>query len=480
MERLSIASAARRGLVLPVHAGRVRAGIVHLGIGAFARAHTAVLTDAAMSATGDDRWGIVGVSQRSATVPEQLGPQDGLFTVTSRSAASTVTEVVASVVRAVAAQGAPDEVAAAIASPETRVVTLTITEKGYHLGGDGDLDVASPAVRADLAGARSTAIGQLAAGIAARDGAPLTVLSCDNLPGNGRLLARALASFADALGGAAGSRLSSALSRSIRFPDTMVDRMVPATTDADREAVARRLGLGDDAAVVAEPYLQWVIADDFAAERPAWERAGAQFVADVAPWEGAKLRILNASHSLLAYLGLLSGAVTVAQAVAVPEWRTAIRRLVDDDVLPSLELPAGMHGDEYRDAVIERFGNPHLGHTVAKVGADGSQKIGPRIGATIRAARARGREPRAAALAVAAWAAYLRRADPATVDDPRRDEVTAAASGAAPGEGGLRVLELIAPDLAADAVVADLLRGWSRVIERAGVSGVKEELRGQQ
>lgn len=477
MTRLSLAAARATGAALPAHAGRLGTGIVHLGIGAFARAHTAVYTDAAIAATGDDRWGMLGVSQRSGTVPAQLAPQNALFAVATRAPGVDRVDVVAALTGALDGSTDPTAVVAAIADPRTHVVTLTVTEKGYRLRADGRLDLDAADVRADLAGATGTVVGQLAAGILARGGAPLTLVSCDNLLGNGAMLHAALADYADALGGADGARLAAALGDSVRLPATMVDRMVPATTDADLDAVAARLGLRDEAAVVAEPFRQWVLADDFAADRPAWERAGALFVDDVAPWEDAKLRVLNASHTLLAYLGLLGETPTIAETVAVDEWRAAVRLLVDVDVAPTLHLPAGLDLAEYRDSVIARFGNPHLGHTVAKVGADGSQKLAPRLLSTVRAARAAGAEPRWASLPIVLWAEYVR-THAAGLDDPRAAELTARAEGPAES-AGVRLLESLAPDLAADEAVADLVTGWGRVVNTGGIAAVKEEIRAQ-
>lgn len=480
MTRVSLAAARDAGLALPAHAGRLSPGIVHLGIGAFARAHTAVYTDAAMIATGDDRWGILGVSQRSATVPDKLAPQDGVFGVLTRSQDQEAVSLVASVLGAVDGSRHGGTVVAAIADPGTSVVTLTVTEKGYRLAPAGGLNLDDPEIRADLSGARGTAVGQLAHGLLARDGAPITVVSCDNLPGNGHTVRRALEDFAVALGGSDGRRLTDALAQSVRTPDTMVDRMVPATTAADLVRVAELLGLRDEAAVVAEPFRQWIIADDFAADRPAWEQAGARFVDDVTAWEEVKLRILNAGHSLIAYLGLLGGQETIAASVRRPAWESALRRMIDDDVVPHLRAPEGLDVRGYSDDVIARFANPHLGHTVRKVGSDGSQKIPLRILSTVRAARAAGQSARWAALAIAAWAAYVGSCPPGDLDDPHAPELSRLVGAAAPEEAGLALLEFLDPDLAADPLVADAVRDWSRVFAQGGLLAVEREINAQQ
>lgn len=270
----------------------------------------------------------------------------------------------------------------------------------------GGLNLGDPEVRADLDGRHPlTAIGRLATGLLLRceRGLPApSIVSCDNLPANGALLQRVVSEYAGVMTGADGSRLTEYLT-GVRFPSTMVDRMVPATTDADRDEVARLIGFRDEAAVVAEPFRQWVIEDTFTSRRPAWERAGAVFVADVHPWESAKLQLLNATHSLVAYLGLAAGLPTIAAAVEDVAFGAAAARLMTEDVLPILDLPDGLNATDYCDSVVRRFANPALGHTTAKVGADGSQKLGPRLLSTAGAARRAGRVPRWAALAVAAW-----------------------------------------------------------------------------
>src|SRR5690606_5473043 len=210
-----------------------------------------------------------------------------------------------------------------------------------------------------------------------------TVVSCDNLPGNGARTAALVADFAEALPGARGERLGAWVREHTAFPATMVDRMVPATTPADLDAVQAELGLRDEAAVVAEPYIQWVLQNRFAAPRPAWEKAGAHFTDDVRPWEEAKLRVLNAGHSLLAYLGLAGGHPTIAGAAADEVVAAALHGLLHEEVLPTLAPPEGLDPQAYAASVLRRFANPALGHTTAKVASDGSQKLGPRLLCTV-------------------------------------------------------------------------------------------------
>lgn len=458
---------------------------MHLGLGAFARAHTAVFTENAMLASGDSDWGITGVTQRSDTVARQLAPQDGLFTVTERGSGAAPLRVVSSIVAAISGRDNPGAVIDRIAAPETSVVTLTVTEKGYRIDPRiGTLNTTDEQVQADLAGqAPQTAIGQIARGLQQRaraDAGPLTVVSCDNLPGNGELTGTLVRAFAAALPAAEADPLVAWLAANVSFPNTMVDRMVPATTAGDLDAVERELGLRDEAAVVAEPFLQWVIEDNFASRRPRWEDAGALFSTDVAAWEAAKLRLLNASHSMLAYLGLAAGKATISDAVGEDAFLTACRRMMAEDALPTIGLPQGMDGDTYCGQVLSRFANPALGHTTAKVGSDGSQKIGLRLLSTVRANLDAGHEPRWAALAVAAWMHHVASTPAAELNDPLAAELHAAlpssrtAAVVVPALLGCR--SIFDGGLAAHGGFADLLTHWYSIIDTHGLDGLRNEI----
>ncbi|MDT0170493.1 mannitol dehydrogenase family protein [Pseudarthrobacter sp. BRE9] len=452
-------------------------GIVHLGLGAFARAHTAVYTEDAMLAAGDFEWGIVGVTQRSDTVARQLAPQDGLFTVVERGEAAGPLRVVSSIVDVISGRDNPDLVVERIAAPATRIVTLTITEKGYRFDPQTrTLDLKDPEIQADLAGrAPHTAIGQIVRGLQQRSltgAGPVTVVSCDNLPGNGELTGTLVRNFAGALPAPESEPLLAWLPGNATFPSTMVDRMVPATTPGDLDGVEHELGLRDEAAVVAETFKQWVIEDNFAAGRPRWEDAGAVFSSDVANWEAAKLRLLNASHSMLAYLGLAAGKETISDAVAADSFRSACRRMLLQEALPSITLPAGLDGEQYCDEVLRRFANPALGHTTAKVGSDGSQKIGLRLLPTIRGIFDAGRAPAWAALAVAAWMHHVATTPEADLDDPLTAELNATlparrdADTVVPALLGFR--PIFEQDLAEHGGFRKLLLDWYRIIETNG------------
>jgi fructuronate reductase len=406
--------------------------ILHLGPGAFHRAHQAVFTE---DAGGD--WGICGVTQRSPVVVDQLRPQDCLFTVVERSRTTTSCRVVGTIRDVLFARAEPERLRAYFTDPKVRIVSLTVTEKGY---------------RPD-----SGVIGQLVAGLEARRAtseAPITVLSCDNLTGNGTVVRSRVLEACARL--PHGDSLASWITDHVRFPGTMVDRIVPATTDADRAEVRSVLGVTDEAAVVGEPFRQWVIEDDFAAGRPAWETVGAQLTDDVAPYEAVKLRVLNATHSLLAYRGALAGYDTIAEAVADPVLAEEAAEFMEHDVLPTLVVPDDVDIAAYRRRVLERFANPALRHRTTQVAMDGSQKLPLRLLGTVRDRLAVGEVPIRAVRAVAAWMVYVavgrdRDGRPLPLDDPLADRLRAAAGGAgqphAIVDGLLSVREVFGEDL---------------------------------
>nr|WP_269151221.1 mannitol dehydrogenase family protein [Spelaeicoccus albus] len=403
----------------PIDPGALTAGIVHLGVGAFHRAHQAVYTELAAAATGETRWGIVGATGRSGAVVRQLQPQDGLYGVLTKDAAETSLRIVGSIRQVVSGSRDQEAVMDAVADRRVSVTTLTITEKGYPRDASGGLAVGTDAVTADIeavrgvlsgrSGGSGSSVGLLTAGLARRFGAtqaPISVVSCDNLPGNGPQLARLVRDMADRAGDSA---FSEWVRSGVAFPATMVDRIVPATTDGDRAEETALLGLHDEGLVVAEPFGQWVIEDAFAGDRPAWEKAGATVTADVAPFEKAKLRMLNATHCLLAYLGALRGIDTIAGAAADDYLIAAARALQTRDVIPTLDTPPGMDLAEYGESILTRFLNPSLPHTTAQVAMDGSQKLPIRIIATASDRLKAGTVPDACALTLAAWMVFVYR-----------------------------------------------------------------------
>ncbi|MFC8503825.1 mannitol dehydrogenase family protein [Pedococcus sp. NPDC057267] len=436
-----------------------RVGIVHLGIGAFHRAHQAVFTEDAALAADEPGWGICGVTQRSAAVVDQLRPQDHLYAVLERGASTASARVVGQVSEVLFARDQGPLLFERLADPLVRVVTLTVTEKGYRRGPDGRLDLTDPVVAADLEGGARSTVGQLVRGLQARhraSAAPVTVLPCDNLTDNGAVVRRLVLDFCAALPAAEGDAVAAYVEQQVSFPSSMVDRIVPATTDEDRAEAARLLGARDEGLVVAEPFRQWVVEDRFAAGRPAWERAGAELVDDVAPYEQLKLRMLNGTHSMLAYLGALRGHGTIARAVADDDLAAAARELMAQDVLPTLHLPAGVDAAAYGRTVLERFANPALRHTTVQVAMDGSQKLPVRLLGTVRDRLAAGAVPQWATLAVAGWMAFVARgADvhgrPLPLDDPMAARLrSAVGTGSDPvtvAEGLIGVHEVFGDDL---------------------------------
>lgn len=411
-----------------------RAGIVHFGIGAFHRAHQAAYTDAAMAA-GDRNWRITGVSLRSGDVAAQLNPQDGLYTLTERSGTEAQTRLIGAVGSVIVARQDPEGVIAALASADTRIVSFTVTEKGYVRSPDGTLDFGNPALAADLAGdgTSRTIYGFLAAGLARRRAAGLpglTLLSCDNLADNGRQLARLMAAYL----GRTDPALGQWFARECRCPSTMVDRIVPAMTDADRAWVAGHIGMADDGAILTEAFTQWVIEDDFAGDRPRWEVMGAQFVAEPRAYEAAKLRMLNGAHSALAYLGLERGHDFVHEAVADPVIRPLIEAIMRVEAAATLDPASGIDAPAYADRLLTRFANSALQHRLIQIAMDGSQKIPQRWLEPLAINQRAGRMCPATLDALAAWCRHAR-GDARTVDDPQAAQL--AALWQAHGAGGI-------------------------------------------
>jgi fructuronate reductase len=445
-------------------------GIVHMGLGAFHRAHQAVYTDDALNrAVGP--WGICGISLHSPGTRDALAPQNWLYSVTERAGDGERQRIVGALREVLVAPEDPAAVLDRLTRPSVRIVTITVTEKGYcHKPATGALDEAHAGIRHDLDRPHEprTLPGFLVEALDRRRGAgvaPFTVLSCDNLPSNGKVVAGILRDLADLRDPA----LARWIEDQVACPSTMIDRIVPATTDADRDAVAMALGLVDASPVVTEPFSQWVFEDRFPSGRPAWELEGAEPVADVAPYEEMKLRLLNASHSCIAYLGYLAGCETVADTIADPDFARFVRALMDEEVTPTLQLPPGADVENYKAALVARFANTTLRHRTWQIAMDGSQKLPQRLLATIRDRRAAGRPFERLALGVAAWMRYATGTDeqgrPIDVRDPlsARFAAIAAEAGRAPAAlvpAFLALREVFDPALAADAVFAAAVTNW--------------------
>ena len=381
----------------------LRCGIVHLGLGAFVRAHLAAYTDAALDAGGAPDWGIAGVSLRHPDTRDALAPQRGLYTLALRDGDGERLQVVGSVLEALVADDGGAAIAQRIADEPTRIVSLTVTEKAY------------------ASDAPDSAVGLILQGLSlrhARGLGPVTLLSLDNLPSNGHVLRRRVLALAERQGPAA---LVGWIGTHCTFPCSMVDRIVPRTTDSDRERIAAALGVHDAWPVVAEPFIDWVVEDRFAAGRPDWP--GVRYVAthdEVAAWERLKLRMVNGAHSALAYLGVVAGWTTVDIAMAQPALRRYIDAMLRDEVEPTLTGLAVPPG--YRARLLQRFANPALAHRCAQIAMDGSQKIPQRLLGTVRDRLAAGAPIAQLALALAAWLHFLRGRDEAgndyAIDDP--------------------------------------------------------------
>ncbi len=413
----------------------VRTGIVHLGIGAFHRAHQAAYTDAVLAA-GDARWGIVAASLRNAGTRDALAPQDGLYTLNTQGEESGF-DVIGSVQRLLVAPENPAGLLDELCRPSVAIVSLTVTEKAYCRDpATGLLDEAHPDIVHDLANphAPRSVLGFLAAAVAWRRAAglsPFTVLCCDNLPANGATVRRVLTRYSELLSPGLGGYVQDR----VACPDTMVDRIAPATTEADRARVAAALGMQDAWPVIAEPFSQWVIEDRFAAGRPAWDAAGAEFVSDVAPFEAMKLRLLNGSHSALAYTGYLAGYETVAEAMTDAGIAAFVQGLMAD-AAATLAVPPGTDVAGYARSLLARFRNPALRHRTWQIAMDGSQKLPQRLLDVMRERLAQDLPIERHALAVAAWMRYVAGADergrPIDVRDPLAAELAAVAGAAGP------------------------------------------------
>ncbi len=384
---------------------QITPGIVHLGIGAFHRAHMAVYVDDLLKDHPD--WAIVGASLRRPDTKEALEPQDGLFTVAVRDAEGTHPRVIGSILKVLDANAEREDLLALMASPQIRIVSITVTEKGYcHDPATGELDQRHPDIVHDLSNptAPKSAPGILVEALARRKAAgiaPFAVMSCDNLPSNGETVKRIVSKFAQLRDPALGEWVGQ-----VAFPGTMVDRIVPSTTDADRAMIGELIGAEDAWPIMTEPFTQWVIEDHFPDGRPPFERAGAQMVGDVEPFERMKLRMLNGSHSTMAYLGYLAGYEYISDVMGDEDFVRLIHGLMTEEVMPTLDMP-GVDLGAYRDQLLERFRNPALKHRTWQIAMDGSQKLPQRLLGTIRDRIAAGEPFERLGLGVAAWMRYV-------------------------------------------------------------------------
>jgi fructuronate reductase len=428
--------------------------LVHLGLGNFHRAHQAWYTANSSDASG---WGIAAFTGRRPDMAEQLAPQDGLYTLITRSADGDAFEVIGSLAAVHASTDHPAYLNY-LRQPEVAVVTITVTEAGYVRSPDGHLDrnreaVATEieALRADRDAPVTTLPAKLVAGLLARraaDAGAVTILSCDNLPENGEVTETVVTELAHEVD----QTLPNWIEEYVNFATSMVDRITPATTAEDRSLVAATQGYEDAAPVPTEPYAEWVIAGRFPAGRPGWEDAGARVVEDVGPYEQRKLWLLNGSHSLLAYAGSIRGHSTIDEAIGDPKCRGWVESFWDE-ASRHLILPTDTVAD-YRAALLDRFGNPKVRHQLAQIAPDGSIKLPVRIIPALRAERAEGRMPIGCATALAAWILHLR-GHGAPVKDPGADPARAAANMADLPAAVSDVLDTLSSGLGTDLALVE-------------------------
>lgn len=441
-DRLSRSALAEQGVALQPPPVR----IVHLGLGAFHRAHQAWYT-----ANADDaaEWGIAAFTGRSPAAAEELQPQDGLYTLIVRDGDGDRAELVPSIVEAVSGDDV-GRLTALLSAPATAIVTITITEPGYRLRADGSPDVDDALVAADIealrdGGAPSTTLGRLVAGLDARRAAgagPLAIVPCDNMPDNGPLVASGTAALAELAGL---TETAAWIREEIAFVSTSVDRITPRSTPEDADTAERLTGFADASPVVTEPFRDWVLQGSFPGGRPAWETAGARLVDDIEPFERRKLWLLNGAHSLLAYEGLARGHATVAAAVADPELRDAVTGFWDEAVR---HLPDGLDLEAYRAALLDRFDNARIEHRLAQIGMEGVAKLRVRIAPVLLAERAAGRSGEASLRPLVAWLGLaLTESAPA---DAAAAELAAARRA---GDPVRALLDVVDPALAADPAI---------------------------
>ncbi len=460
-------------------------GIVHLGLGAFFRAFGAIYIEDAQRKHGGD-WGIVGVSLQSSRTRDQLAPQEFVYIAKELGSGDTSLRQVEIVSDVLAAKEDPEAVLSAMTDPATRIVSLTVTEKGYcHDPSTGRLNPKHPDIEADLKNLNPvSAPGYLVRALARRKAAgepPFTVLSCDNLPDNGKLVRGVVIGLAALID----PDLAAWIEREGRFPSTMVDRIVPATKPEDIDALASETGRFDEAPVFHEPFRQWVIEDDFVpafgtGRRPDLSAVGVQLVNDVAPYEHMKLRMLNGTHSAIAYLGYLAGHETVADTVADSVFAPFLKAVWRQEIIPSFKAPPGVDLQVYADELLARFANPAIRHRTWQIAMDGSQKLPQRILGTLKDNLSAGRPSQRLVTVVAAWMHYAGGTDlsgrPIDVRDPMVERLRSISENtqddAERVAAFLDVRDIFHPDLA-----SALKPSVTRVYQDLKVDGVQGVLR---
>ena len=436
------------------------ARLVHLGLGAFHRAHQIWYTQNAETNPDQPEWGYVSFTGRGPGVADALAPQDGLYTLVTRSGDGDSPELITSLVEAQPASNLV-RLVELMADPQVAVVSMTVTEAGYHLNAADELDTGGADVQQDIAALTSaqgdtrveelaTAAGRIVYGLAARRAAGvggLAVMSCDNIAANGDTTRASILGMADQVD----RDLAAWIRENVTFPSTSIDRITPATEAALITEVEAQTGFHDAAPVVTEPFASWIIEGDFPAGRPAWENAGVQFVDDIEQFERRKLWLLNGSHSLMAYFGQLRGHATVADAITDPECRARVESLWDEAA--NHLTTAGLNVPDYREQLIERFENPRIVHNLAQIAIDGGTKQRMRAVPILKAELDAGRDGGGASFSIAAWIAFV--LTTGEIRDTRIAEITAAKEAADPVAALVAVLD---EQLSTDTEVVERIR----------------------
>ncbi|HEY5715595.1 MAG TPA: fructuronate reductase [Psychromonas sp.] len=399
------------GITLPSYdRSRLKSKIVHLGFGAFHRAHQALFTSEMLEKTGSD-WGICEINLFGGEeLITRLREQDHLYTVAEKGADATTVKVVGSVVESLHPTfDGQQAVLEKMAEEQVAIVSMTITEKGYCADpATGSLDKNNALIKADLAnpGTPNSAIGYIVEALRMRrerNITPFTVMSCDNVQENGHVARAAILGFAQLVD----SELANWIKSNVTFPCTMVDRIVPAATPETLAEITELVGVEDPCGIACEPFRQWVIEDNFVNGRPDWDVVGAEFVPDVVPFEEMKLRMLNGSHSFLAYLGYLGGYAHISDTMTNEHYRKAAFDMMMQAQAPTLNMPEGTDLEGYARLLIDRFTNPSLKHQTWQIAMDGSQKIPQRMGGSLRFHLANGSDYRWLAMGIAGWMVYI-------------------------------------------------------------------------
>ncbi|WP_016954378.1 mannitol dehydrogenase family protein [Catenovulum agarivorans] len=423
---------ANLGIAIPNYDRRkLEVGIVHLGLGAFHRSHQAVFNEEVLNLTGDLRWGICAVAFSNEQLKNQINAQDGLYT-NVRCGKEQNFQIVGCIKQALVASKQMQEILETLALPSVKLVSLTVTEKGYCLNEAGELDINSANVQHDIKHVLEpkTAIGILVAGFYVRflkSQSAFNVIACDNLPHNGDKLKKATVALANEIR----PELARWIEANAHFPNTMVDCITPKTEVTTVSAVETNCRFNDSVPVQREPFAQWVIEDIPGIERPQWEKAGVTFTSDVAGFEKAKLRILNGTHSALAYIGSLLSIDTVYNAINNTQIKAFISGLLEHEIIPSIDAPVGLDLADYAKAILERYDNPSIRHLLNQIAADGSIKIPVRTLEPIKENLATGRSIERLSIVVAAWIRFIVSSveQQTEISDPKKQQMQVVVRG---------------------------------------------------